>query len=75
MQSLADEIASLGRDVVIVFTEDLEIVFSNGTQMKNNRKEKSEHTISISPLISPARSKLSSFFPRARVWLWISVAK
>lgn len=29
MQGLADEIASLGRDVVIVFAEYLEIVFSN----------------------------------------------
>lgn len=29
MQRLADEIASLGRDVVIVFAEDLEILFSN----------------------------------------------
>lgn len=29
MQGLTDEIASLGRDVVIVFSEDLEIVFSN----------------------------------------------
>lgn len=29
MQGLTDEIASLGRDVVIVFAEDLEILFSN----------------------------------------------
>lgn len=29
MQGLADEITSLGWDVVIVFAEDLEIVFSN----------------------------------------------
>lgn len=28
MQGLADEIASLGRDMVIVFAEDLEILFS-----------------------------------------------
>lgn len=29
MQGLADEIASLGRDVVIVFAEDLDILFSS----------------------------------------------
>lgn len=71
MEGLANEIASLRRDVVIVFAEDLEILAIDTYETQR----KYIHTISISPLISPALSKLSSFLPRARVLLWISVAK
>ena len=71
MQCLANQISALGRDVVVVFAEDLP-TFVNPLFVS---QDQGNYTKTISPWMSPARAKLSSFFPSPRLWLWISVAK